>query len=104
MYCSIGERIMILRKRQKLSKKELADIAGISYATLSNYESGKTIPSAETIVKLAIALNVSVSDLISLTDLTASSSESGISNEFPDYKKLLDECNKILENKIITIK
>jgi transcriptional regulator with XRE-family HTH domain len=104
MYCSIGERIMILRKRQKLSKKELADIAGISYATLSNYENGKAIPSAETIVRLALALNVSVSDLISLTDPTASSSETGISNDFPNYKNLLDECNKILKNKIITIK
>ena len=68
MYLPLGERIMIIRKRRKLSKKELAEIIGVSAATISNYESGKTKLSPEKIVKISMALDVSISDLVDLSD------------------------------------
>lgn len=61
---------MILRKRRKLSKKELAEMIGVSAATISNYESGKTTPSLEKVMMIAIALDASVDDLIKITDNT----------------------------------
>lgn len=65
MDCSVGEKIMIFRKRQKMSRNELAQITGISVTTVGNYEHGKTKPSVENIVKIALALNVSLDELVS---------------------------------------
>lgn len=65
MDCSVGEKIMIFRKRQKMSRKELAQITDISVTTIANYEHSKTRPSAENIVKIALALNVSLDALVS---------------------------------------
>lgn len=67
-YLPIGERIMIVRKRRKLSKKELAEIMGVSVVTISNYESGKTKPPVQKLMKLSMALDVSIDDLIGLSD------------------------------------
>ena len=68
MYIPLGERIMILRKRRKLSQKELAEMIGVCAVTISNYESGKTKPPLEKLMMLAIALDASVDDLIKITD------------------------------------
>lgn len=65
MDCSVGEKIMIFRKRQKMSRNELAQITDISVTTIANYEHGKTKPSVENIIKIALALNVSLDELVS---------------------------------------
>ena len=109
MYCSIGERITILRKRNNLTKKALAEIVGVSAATITNYEKGKTLPSAEITVKLALALNVSVNELITLGDPDknangAMSVKFDEDSAIPDYRRLLEECNEILKNKNISLK
>jgi transcriptional regulator with XRE-family HTH domain len=36
-----GERMYIERRRKKLSQQKMADILGVSRATLSSYENGK---------------------------------------------------------------
>lgn len=68
METSIGEKISIFRKRSKLSKTKLAEITGISIATITSYETSKTLPSAENIVKIAVALNVPVNDFLSVSE------------------------------------
>ena len=60
----IGERIALIRKRNGLSKKELADILNISVQTLSNYESNKTVPSLDTICAMATALGVTMNMIV----------------------------------------
>lgn len=67
-YLPIGERIMIVRKRRKLSKKELAEMLGVSVVTISNYESGKTKPPVQKLMKISMALDVPIDDLIGLSD------------------------------------
>ena len=59
----ISEKLVIFRKRKGYTIKEVSNMTGISTATLLNYESGKTIPTAENVVKLAIALGVKCQDL-----------------------------------------
>lgn len=41
---TIGEKIQILREERNLKQKELAELAGITEATLSRYENGKENP------------------------------------------------------------
>ena len=59
-----GERLYKLRKERKMTQKELAAKSGISQQAISNTETGRTIPSSETIRLLASVLKVSTSELL----------------------------------------
>ena len=63
----LSEKLSILRKRKKLSVK-LSVMTGISPNTLLNYESGKTFPTAENVLKLSVALGVTCQELIPLEE------------------------------------
>jgi transcriptional regulator, XRE family len=65
LYPDLSYNIRTLRKKSKLTQKELADKANISFRTIQNYENGLTPPSIKTIEKIALALGVSVERLIS---------------------------------------
>ena len=60
---SFGEQLSLLRKRKGLKQGELADKAGILREMISNYESGKITPRAETLKKIAAALEVDFEEL-----------------------------------------
>ncbi len=58
----IGENIKTIRKKNKLSQKQLANLVGVSQAAIYYYESGKRDINMEMLSKMANALNVSISD------------------------------------------
>lgn len=60
----IGERIKQLRKEQKLSQGDLAAKVGGDAGQISRYENGHIAPSADAIVRLAEALDVSCDYLL----------------------------------------
>lgn len=49
----IGQRIKTIRKRLRLSQKELAENLGVSAGAVSTYELGDAYPSIETLAKIA---------------------------------------------------
>ena len=53
-----------LRTEQKLSMKEHAARAGTSYSTVSRLETNNIYPRVETLVRIATALDASVSALL----------------------------------------
>jgi len=58
-------QIRAIRQRKKLTLQALAKKArNMSYTFLSNVETGKADPSLSTLKRLAVALGVSVSELI----------------------------------------
>lgn len=59
----LGQRIKDLRKRQKLTQAELAEIIGMETTNLCKLENGGQIPKEENMEKLAKALQVNVKDL-----------------------------------------
>jgi transcriptional regulator with XRE-family HTH domain len=60
-----GERFHILRRRKKLTLKEIASQAGTSYVTVSLLERGKKPQiSLDVVVRLAEVLNVSLDYLV----------------------------------------
>lgn len=65
LYPDLSYNIRSLRKGLKLTQKELAKKANISFRTIQNYEKGLTPPSIKTIEKIALALGVSVERIIS---------------------------------------
>ena len=59
----VGNNIAALRKKQKLTKGFLYDMATISKPTLNGIESGKGNATISTLTKVADALGVTVGDL-----------------------------------------
>lgn len=70
----IAESITQLRKRSGLSQKEVASLLGVTQATYSTYERGRTEPQAEILVRLSYLFKVPV-DIIVQTDRTAKTRE-----------------------------
>lgn len=52
------------RKKAGLTQNQLADILGMSRATLSKYEGGQISPSIDQLSKIAIALNTTVAEML----------------------------------------
>lgn len=83
----ISARIRAIRKEQKLTQREFADIFGISQSSYSAYENGSTIPTVEFLIKVAQKYNISMDYLTGL-----SISKKGMQ---------ADEDNKLLQKTIV---
>lgn len=63
---TIGENIRKYRKRGNYTQKQFAQALGISAATLSSYEVGKTIPDISLICKIALMFNTTTDEIVGL--------------------------------------
>jgi putative transcriptional regulator len=61
----VENNIAVLRKKKKISQKELAEKVGIGNDWLCDIEKGKGTPSLELVKNLADALEVRISDIFS---------------------------------------
>ncbi|MBO5070087.1 MAG: helix-turn-helix domain-containing protein [Roseburia sp.] len=60
----LNENIKIRRKAKGMSQEELATKLNISRQTLSKWEKGLSVPDAEILIRIADALDTSVSELL----------------------------------------
>jgi len=60
----IGKRIQTTRKNKKISQEQLASMIGISESHISQIERGIKSPSVEILIGIAVALKVSVDELL----------------------------------------
>ena len=65
---AFGIVISRLRVQKNLTQEQLSGLAGIARSHLAALESGQKTPKAETIWKLAEALNIKPSRLIQMTE------------------------------------
>lgn len=61
----VGKNIAEQRKIQGMTQKELADILYVSYQAVSQWESGKSLPTVEMLYELATVLDVTMESLLS---------------------------------------
>lgn len=73
-------RIKELREDRDLRQIDVTNAVGIDQRTLSNYETGKTLPDSYAIIELAKFFNVSTDYLLGVTDYNYSG-KSSIINE-----------------------
>lgn len=66
---AIGRRLREWRLKRELSQAEVARGAGITQASLSNYETGKRDLPLSTLLGVSRALNVGVGDLLDVPDI-----------------------------------
>ena len=64
----INERIKELRKAQGLTQVQLAEKCGFTQGAITDWEMGKKQPSAEAIIALCKALDISADYLLGLSD------------------------------------
>lgn len=62
---TVGERIFYLLEQKNMKQKELSDITGISTTSISNWRKRNTNPSADKILIIAKALDVTPEYLLS---------------------------------------
>ena len=63
------ERLKTLREAKKITQLRLAMELGVSQETISGYETGKAVPPADMLIKLAGELNTSIDYLLERTDI-----------------------------------
>ena len=49
---ALNEKLVLIRKSEYLSRQQLADLTGIPYGTLSYYESGRSTPPTDVMMKI----------------------------------------------------
>jgi transcriptional regulator with XRE-family HTH domain len=60
-----GQRVKTLREQRGLTQQQLADAAGLTNDTISNYERGRrTDPPVSVVYAVAYALEVTIEDLL----------------------------------------
>lgn len=63
---TIGKTIHTLRKKQHLTQKQLAELLGITYQAVSNWELDKNAPDLDQIRRMTIIFDVSAGFLLGL--------------------------------------
>ena len=66
---NIGNKIKFFREKQGISMDELATALDVSKSTVSRYENNKREPNIDTLQNIAIALGVTINELVGLTKL-----------------------------------
>jgi len=67
---AVGAQIRLRREQRGMSASELARRAGVSKATLSGLESGRSNPTIDTLDAVAVALGIPLADLLAPTTPT----------------------------------
>ena len=96
----VGERIKLFRKELGLSQKELSEKLGLSRGTITQYETGKRIPTPEIGLKLAEFFGISMENLYYLSNFKKNPSGKGFVVEVPrdfEYEKQMKELDEKTE-------
>lgn len=64
----MGLKIKMLRQQKNINQAELGKIVGVGKTTISNYETGYSVPDLETLIKLADYFGVTTDYLLGRSD------------------------------------
>ena len=91
-------RIRELREDRDLRQIDVAEKTGIDQKTISNYETGKTLPDSYAIIRLADFFGVTCDYLLGVSERDLKDTTAVI-GELEDVKKRLGEIQKYLNKK-----
>lgn len=88
-----SQRLRDLRQRQKMTQQDLAKVAAIHYTHIGRYESGKSMPAADTLRRLADALGTTTDFLMdgaAQDNARSRLTDKALLQRFQDIEKLPD--------------
>ena len=93
MLKNLGYKLKTLRVRNQLSRKQVAELVGVSVSTIGLYESNERLPSLPVLVKLACQYKTSVDYLLNIdTSDKSSLSLDGLTDKQIKALKMTAEC------------
>jgi transcriptional regulator with XRE-family HTH domain len=87
MVMTLGKKIRLLRTEQCLTLNSLSQSSGLSVSYLSDIERDRTVPSLETLVKLAQSLQLTVIDLLAGVDFAGQSTPAALPSGLRSLKE-----------------
>ncbi|EJM7954258.1 TPA: helix-turn-helix transcriptional regulator [Listeria monocytogenes] len=93
-----AKRLRELRKVDRKTQQQMADLLGVSRPAYTAYELGRREPDFETLNKLALIFGVTVDYLLGRSDLKDISADGFTAKEEIDMKKRMDALRKDLKN------
>ncbi len=84
---NIGQRIKELRKQNDLTQEKLADLLGVTYQSVSKWETGITMPDLGMIVPLARVLHVSTDELLGMKSTEQDERKAYFDSEYVEFWK-----------------
>lgn len=97
---TFGEKIRYVRKKRKMSQKQLADLLEIHENLIGRYENDATMPTAPVITKICEALDVPADYLLLDKDEKSISSkitDNELLKQFETIEKFSDEDKKVIK-------
>lgn len=67
IHTQIGIKIMLVRRKRKLSQEELAELSDLSKTALGAIERGTSVPSINTLNRIAHALEMDITELVDVS-------------------------------------
>ncbi|MEY8192976.1 helix-turn-helix domain-containing protein [Peribacillus simplex] len=98
----LGERIRELRKRKKMTLRELAAELGIPFTTLGNYERGDRNPDLGIVLEIANYFEVSM-DYLTKRDNIANYDEYKVNSYTEDINKMLSKADPDVREQLLKI-
>lgn len=87
----ISESLKRFRLQFGYTQSEVADKIGTMQQTYYKYETGKNTPSAEVIVKIAVAFNVSADYLLGLSDIPSNDADKAILDAAIEFNRAVNQ-------------
>ena len=96
---NIGNRFKQFRLRKKLSQKEAAELIGVQYYQLANYETGRSEPSIKVLKNMSHFYGVSIDRLVGNNRLSKMSEQEKeyFEAKKQEYTQKMEEALKILQ-------
>ncbi len=89
---AVGKRIATLRKERNMTQMELADLMGVSYQAVSNWERGNSMPDISKLPELAGIFGISIDELLgSASPLIRSAAENKMDAYLEENDVSVDE-------------
>ena len=94
----LGSRIRELRQLKDVTLKDVSDVTKLSVSYLSDVERGRTLPSIETLQKLAVYFEISLTDILEGVDLAGQKTDRSLPSGLADLIKDKQWKNEITDD------
>lgn len=69
IHAQIGTKIMLIRRKRKLSQEKLAELSDLSKNALGFIERGVSVPTINTLNRIAKALEIELAELVDVSKI-----------------------------------